>query len=322
MTDPQTTVGGKIADVDALGHTEKFARFLETRTGQALSVLAPASAIGTACTLLGIEGQRAAVVTTLGSLLVYTLSHPKVVDRVFRASHIVALLLALVLLPIAFAGSLGATIVERLFEYTLLGHSGGIIDFRARANDFIPELTRRIGHARNDITFVGVSFYITAIERKEDLVKKLRDGITVRFLIFDVTAPTRGEVAAGFSQPEGGFARQCVDTIEALRAIAESSKEEARGNFEVRLFRSDPRTRLYIIDRNSESGVTFFVPHVDNKDSVNLPGFLALNTKDGVSSQYIEGADLLWRRAIPWEDWLPEYDKWKQSEDAKRLLVQ
>jgi hypothetical protein len=199
-------------------------------------------------------------------------------------------LLASALFAVLFKDSLRSTIISKS-----LGTAAGIIEYTPKANDFLPTLAKYITGTKQEIWFTGISFYVTLPQHKDLLIKKLEEGVDVRFLVYDPKSQNLGEVARGFSQSEEALRSECDVTIQNLRNIYSEWKQRGlRGKFEVRLFSSIPKSRIYVFDRKLESGFTYFIPHVDQQNSPNLPGFLAKNIKTGIASAYFEGIERLW----------------------------
>jgi hypothetical protein len=242
------------------------------------------------------------------------LVYRRAIDQTVRSS-LILLLLAVPLLALA-----GATRpVDRVLSGTLrlssLSKATGIVGFYERANEYVATgLRNHIRNASQEIFVHGVSFYITIVDRKDDLLDALGRGVLVRFLVYDPTSPGLEETAMLFGQNRAELARECVTTIDGLRELmAESRRRNLPGALEVRVFKTAPRMRLYVFDRLREEGRMVFVPHIDQQNSPNAPAYEAENTPGGVARPYIEGALRLWNLGEPFEAFVGRYDTWRKD---------
>lgn len=195
-----------------------------------------------------------------------------------------------------------------------MGQSGfakttGIVEYVPHANDWLLNAGKYMEAARQEIWLTGVSFYVTLPMFGEELLKKLGDGVNVRFLVYNPLSANLKDVAAVFGQTPEQLASETKVTIENLRVIETKwRRPTSDAKFEVRLFSDVPRQRIYIFDRRSVDGYTFFIPHVDNQNTPNLPGFLARNITTGVASAYFVGVESVWKSAQPFDEFLKSYD--------------
>jgi hypothetical protein len=74
------------------------------------------------------------------------------------------------------------------------------------------------------------------------------------------------------------------------------------------LFSTIPKARMYVFDRRRETGFTYFIPHIDQQNSPNLPGFLVRNIKTGIAPAYFEGIERLWNSSLTFDAFLGMYD--------------
>ena len=189
---------------------------------------------------------------------------------------------------------------------------GVIVESHQRANAFLPRIAELIEESQEEIWFVGVNFYVTVPEHKNLLIEKLRQGVNIRFLIFDVLGVYLPEVARSFDGSYELLKSQCVGTVEALKEIhAAWQCQNLPGRLEIRLSIAAPGIRFYFFDRRRETAFTYFVPHVELQDSPNLPGFLAKNVKNSIVSTYVASAQKLWDdpETQEFENWLQKYNR-------------
>ena len=180
------------------------------------------------------------------------------------------------------------------------------------ANTELPSILRCfLDKVREDIWFVGTSFYITLPDNGKAIFEKLEGGVKIRFLIYDHLRPKAEveEIAAGFNQKFEQLYSECEITVSNLRLIVNKWEQyiKTEGNkfddgIEVRLFKDIPRTRFYIFDRRNDDGLTFFVPYVFGMNTPNLPGYLTRNVSSSVKA-YLSGLDRLWENSVSLQEW-------------------
>jgi hypothetical protein len=181
---------------------------------------------------------------------------------------------------------------------TDLAQRVGILEISARANDFLPRLGALLDGAQSEITIVGVSFYITVPERKAELIAALRRGVRVRFLVLDPESANMAEIARGFSQTVEELRAECEVTLKGLAAIRSViAREACAERFQIRLFDAVPRARFYVIDPESAQGRMYMVPHVNQRNSPTLPGFLLAFGERSLGAIYLPAVEEQWDSA-------------------------
>ena len=191
--------------------------------------------------------------------------------------------------------------------------STGIVEYSAKANDFLPRLRDFITAAHDEVWFTGLSFYITLPANRDAFIAKLDQGTTIRFLIYNPLSQNLEDVAAGFAQTKEELSSECDVTIQNLRGmLLEKKQRNSKGSLEIRLFSSIPKTRMYVFDRQNEAGFTYFIPHIDQQNSPNLPGFLVRNSTNGIAPAYFEGIERLWSQSLDFDTFLKDYDASRQ----------
>ena len=151
-----------------------------------------------------------------------------------------------------------------------------------------------LNNAEHDIWFVGANFPNTLTVRKQQIIKKLNDGIEMRFLIYNCCSSTTEDTAKRLGQEHNSFLQDCKTTVVNLWSVADQIKKiEQASRLKVKVS-SIPTWRFYIFDKQHGSGMTFFVPYVFGENSPNLPGYLAPNTERGVLQAYFYGLERLW----------------------------
>jgi hypothetical protein len=218
----------------------------------------------------------------------------------------------------------------RRFSGSGIASTIGIVDYQDRSNDFLPRLRELSAGSNQEIWFVGMNFYISAPQLKDEILERLKHGVTVRFLIYDFLdedttriALSRDlpQVARSFDNTPDELLSQSIQTVESLQQIAARAKQDVvRGRFEVRLFKTIPRARLYFFDPESPTGHTFFVPYTNRRDSPNLPGLLLRNVKGGMFESYFLSTSQLWNDSEPLEEWIGRYRAFQAARAAPSSL--
>jgi hypothetical protein len=276
-----------------------------------LKQLGTIASIGGVITLAGTSvglTPRTIAAMTLGSVLaLYTLIYRERLHRRLHGGFVV-----LIFVTIGTFSFVLRDHITNIWLSQTLTEATGIVEYTPRANDFLPRLQKLIDNAQDEIWLMGISFYITLPQYKEQLEQRVRDGVNVRFLVYDPLAKNLDEVAAGFSQTRAELEPECRVTVSHLLEMDDQlAKTQTKGSFEVRLFSSVPKARIYIFDRHSEGGFTYFIPHVDNRNSPLVPGFLAKNIKNGIAPAYHESAVALWKASISLGDWRKVHPEFK-----------
>jgi hypothetical protein len=263
--------------------------------GQLGTLLTSATVIGIIAKPLGLSDAETATVSIFAISALYIVIYREAIQKYIRSYILLIMISAAALSIYLYKERLIGLIVDRT-----LGAAAGIVDFAPRANDFLPKLEKYITGAKQEIWFTGISFYVSLPQYKDIIIKKLAEGINVRFLVYDPNSQNLKDVARGFSQTDKSLKSECDLTIQNLKEIHDDWKiKDLPGRFEVRVFTSIPKARIYIFDRTSEDGYTFFIPHVDQQNSPILPGFLVKNIKTGIAPAYFEGIERLWKNSKP-----------------------
>jgi hypothetical protein len=143
--------------------------------------------------------------------------------------------------------------------------SSGIVEFVPNGNDWLSSAGPYVNNARYEIWFSGVSFYVSLPKYRDKLLAKLRDGVSVRFLILDPASKYIEDAAAHFTQSPDDLRAETNITVENLRYIWTQWQDHptSSAHFEVRVTSIPPSLRLYMFDRKEENGFMFLVPTGD-----------------------------------------------------------
>ena len=272
-------------------------------------LLTSGAVVGAFGKLFGLSDAQVAGLTLSLVAILYVIVHRQTIQRRLPSSTLLVAVLVTSLIAAVFSEKL----LSLLLSHTI-GRSTGIVGYQAKANDFLPRIGEYIAKAEEEVWFTGISFYITVPANKDAILKKLQEGVSVRFLIYNPLSTNLEEVAAGFSQTKEELFSECDVTIQNLRTLLNSAKQQrTKATLDVRLFSSIPKARIYVFDRRRETGFTYFIPHIDQQNSPNLPGFLVRNIKTGITPAYIEGIERLWNTSIEFEPFLKTYDVERQK---------
>jgi hypothetical protein len=272
------------------------------------TLLGSGGLIGVLGKIVGASDAQVAALTLCVVACAYVIIYRERIQSVLKSYVIIVAGLIGLLIGILCSRQLFSLLLSQTIT-----KSTGIVEYSAKANDFLPRLREFMRNAHDEIWLTGISFYITVPANKDALMAKLDEGVSVRFLIYNPLSPNLEEVARGFNQTRGELASECEVTIQNLRGmLLEARQKRAKGSLEIRLFSNIPKARLYVFDRRSEAGYTYFIPHIDNQNSPNLPGFLVRNTRTGIAPAYFEGIERLWSQSITFESFLQNYDVSRQ----------
>jgi hypothetical protein len=285
----------------ASGQPELFTQHrLLSALGQLSTILVSGTIVGLVASLTGLEALQSALLTIIVSAGIYVVLYRRQINRRIQAHAILMVILA------AFAAT--AFFIPRLRGLIItetISRSTGIIAHYAKANDFLPKMGDYIAAAQQDVWLTGVSFYVTLPANKDIILKRLSDGINFRFLVLDPAARNLPQIAAEFRQAPDELRSECNVTVQNLISIYKEAKAKQYGGvLEIKLLATAPKARMYVFDKRRDTGVTFFIPHVDEVNSPNLPGFLVKNISTGIAIPYFEAVDRLWTHGVPLENWL------------------
>lgn len=263
-------------------------------------LLVPAGAVGLFCQVLSVDAQRTAVYSFTAVLFVLCCLHRSWINTWVPSALVLAVFIGF-----------GAIFFFN-YENILLKDTGLIRRFQESA-DFQAELGTQISAANEEIWFFGTNFHISAVERRPRLLKQLRAGVRVRYLIVDPFTTNMPRLAKDFDQTEREFADECMkglsDVLELRRLWLQ---DKLRGELEVRFFESTPRARVYVFDPSRPAGRTLFVPYMNRVNSPSLPGFLLDNSAKGVFGSYFGGITTLWNESKTLEPFFTEHPELRQ----------
>lgn len=268
----------------ALDESHADENTLPGRLTQLGLILGPASLVALFCQVLDASNRTTGASSLAAVCLTSICIYRRQINRTIPPTLLTALLVAL-----------GAVF---FFNYqNILLKDTGLIKWYRQSNQFLAEIEPEISKSRQEIWFMGTDFNISAGEQRDLLLKKLSDGVNIKFLIFDPKSPQLDELASDFDQSPAELRAECekgLDSIIELQRKWQTQSSTRLGELDVRFFDANPRARFYIFDPNRTDGHTYFVPYVNDVNSPNAPGYLLQNIPHGVFQQYFDGIRKLW----------------------------
>jgi hypothetical protein len=183
------------------------------------------------------------------------------------------------------------------------------------SNEFLKNrdngLFNSISQSKDEIWFVGIAFHTTLSDGdlRKLILQKILSGVKVKFLIYDPTSSDVPLVAKQWGRDETkNVVSDCETSIRYLREMYETIKStNFKNNLEVKLYREIPLSRLYIFDPRDVKSHTYFVPHIGQSRSPELPGYVLSN--ESIAKEYYDAIVSLWSNddpsiAVSLEDWL------------------
>ncbi len=253
----------------------------------------PVSVIALLCNLLGISGQNTATISLASIILTAIILYRGAINRAVPSALLCGLIIGL-----------GAVFAAN-YEHILFKDTGLIRYFHA-SNDFLGQSGSFLSSAKKEIWFVGVDFHITASDRQQLILKKLSEGVKVRFLVFDPDSPFLGNMAQDYDQTPQVLTSECLDGIQSIIALRdiwlkEQSSQAYPDGLQIRLFEDVPHARFYLVDPDDTKAKSFYIPYMNHENSPVLPGYLLSNISGGVIHEYLPGVRKLWNSAQPIE---------------------
>ena len=105
-----------------------------------------------------------------------------------------------------------------------------------------------ISGIKNEAIFWGGNFYISVNEHKSLLLEKLKNGIKIKYLIFNPSSALCENASKDFDEKNSNhFYDQCITTIKNLMDLESEWKKQklssyhAGGNLEIKLYSAIPR---------------------------------------------------------------------------------
>ena len=259
----------------------------------------PVSLIALLCNLLGLTGQNTAAISLASILITAIILYRGFINRTIPSSILCGLIVGLV------------AVFTANYEHILFKDTGLVRYFHA-SNDFLGQTGTFLDKAKKEIWFAGVDFHVTSADRKQLILKKLREGVKVRFLVFNPDSPFLPRMATDFDQSAPQLESECHDSIEGLirlrnEWLSDPASQKYPDAFEVHLFDEIPHARFYLVDPDDSKARSFFIPYMNHMNSPELPGYLLGNVQGGVMQEYLPGVRRLWSTSTPLDTFLERH---------------
>jgi hypothetical protein len=198
---------------------------------------------------------------------------------------------------------IGLAAVFFLNYQNILLKNTGLVRYYKKSSDLQADIGEEMENAKQEILMFGMDFRVSSVDRRTVLLKKLDQGLKIRYLIFDPYSSRIDDLARDFDQPKSELKDECVRALQSLVELRHRWSELAPhsshpGELDVRLFDITPHARLYIFDPGVSKGRTFYVPYINRVNSPEVPGFLLENIGTGVYGDYVGGVQRLWQESV------------------------
>ncbi len=169
---------------------------LPTVLAQVGLIATPAGLIALFCQVLDVSAQSTAAMSLASVFLTSICVYRRFINRHFPSTILTALLVAL------------ATVFFFNYKNILLKDTG-LIRYYKHSNDFLAVVDSEIENSREEVWFFGTNFNVTAGQRRDLLLRKLGQGVKVKFLIFNPRSPHLEDLARDFSQSPEELKAEC-----------------------------------------------------------------------------------------------------------------
>lgn len=178
--------------------------------------------------------------------------------------------------------------------------TSAIVKTFERSNDFLAtgdkhQFPSLLKQAKQEVWFVGTTFFISLDQYHDLLLNRLVDGINLNFLILDPASEAVGRVAGLMAVTPKEVFHDCMSGMRILsRTIEEAKKRNASGELRLKIVADPIQTRLYMFDPRAPDGYFYYVPQLNGTNPQTLPGFLAANSKALYCEAYFKGVLKSW----------------------------
>jgi hypothetical protein len=156
--------------------------------------------------------------------------------------------------------------------------------------------------SKKEVFCIGATMFYTFNNRKQAILQKLREGVTIRVLIASPDGQAYPRNAEMFGQSVAELQRESTMTIEGFRAvmrdwekIRSTIPEASRGQCIVKTVDSVFPTGFYFYDVGTESPLDMLmVPHVMGQDSPEIPGYRIPIQQKAIIKYYYDSFRKAW----------------------------
>jgi hypothetical protein len=159
--------------------------------------------------------------------------------------------------------------------------------------------------SKKEVFWVGATLFYTFNNRRQAILQKLHEGVTIRALIADPDGQAYSRNAEMFGQSVTDLQRESTMTIEGFRAVvSEWEKEKStipeanRGQCVLKSIDAVFPTGFYFHDVNADDPLDMvMLPHVMGKDAPEIPGYRVPAKQKSIIKYYYDSFHKAWDAA-------------------------
>ena len=159
----------------------------------------------------------------------------------------------------------------------------GVYPNSADLQTIMGELT---SSAKESIIFSGAHFGISASDRRNELLRKLKEGVKITYHIIDPSSSAVTITAKVYGMREDELKAECRTGITILDGLYKEAGEFS-SNLRIVLSTEQPQARYMLFDHKLEKGRIFVTPYVDDLRSSHTPSY-QFRSKAEVAKSYID----------------------------------
>lgn len=172
-----------------------------------------------------------------------------------------------------------------------------------KSNDFLGErLGHRIKSAKTSIWFIGQSFHISAPDRHQELIEKVKKGINVYYIVVDFSDSCLLSKIFDDYSPNTSISSKS-EMISSLADIITLKREcdhinsDDKGKVQIKFLTTFPYYRGYFFDIEAEYKTAYIVPYLNHFPSSEVAGYLfeGFDYKS-IAYKYYESLKRSWSR--------------------------
>jgi hypothetical protein len=156
--------------------------------------------------------------------------------------------------------------------------------------------------SKKEVFCIGATMFYTFNNRRQAILQKLREGVTIRVLIASPDGQAYPRNAEMFGQSVAELQRESTMTIEGFRAvmrdwerIRSTIPEASRGQLIVKTLDSVFPTGFYFHDVGTESPLDMLlVPHVIGQDAPEIPAYRVPIQQKAIIKYYYDSFRKRW----------------------------
>ncbi len=158
-----------------------------------------------------------------------------------------------------------------------------------------------IDAAKEEIWFIGATMHYTAGNRRETVLNKLKEGVSIRALILDLDGKMYDANAAQFGQTRDELELETKMTILGFRRLnkewnsyLKSSGNDSPASLDVRVIDEVFSTGVYLFDPEHAHSKMVIIPHVIGHDATEVPGLVFSHANEKYIKLYFRKIRTAW----------------------------